>query len=182
MSSRRTTTGPVPRTPTGSAPFRLAMRTLAGGVVIVSAHDRDGSPMGLTATSCTSLSAEPPSLIVCVNRRTDIATSLVKGATFGVNVLSAQQSQVARAFGGQLDVRGAGRFANGTWHRSSVGEVPMLVEARAFLECIVADVHDWQSHHIVIGTVLDVQVAATPDAALAYCDGAYGSFTPLESP
>jgi flavin reductase (DIM6/NTAB) family NADH-FMN oxidoreductase RutF len=167
------------RKPAASAPFKLGMRTLAGAVCIITAHSRDGVPIGLTATSVSSLSVEPPSLLVCVNRKTDIAAVLTSGATFAVNVLTTSQIAVAQAFGGQTAAKGRDRFAAGTWHRSTEGEVPLLVGCRAAFECTVANVQDWETHHIVIGTVAEVHFFASHEAPLTYCDGAYHTLKAL---
>jgi flavin reductase (DIM6/NTAB) family NADH-FMN oxidoreductase RutF len=163
----------------GSAPFKLGMRTLAGAVSIVTAHSTDGTPIGLTATSVSSLSAEPPSLLVCVNRRTEIAAVLTPGATFAVNVLTTHQIEVAQAFGGQTSAKGRDRFAAGTWHRSPDGEVPLLVACRAAFECRVDMVQDWETHHIVIGAVTEVHFFNSHEPPLAYCDGAYQTLKPI---
>lgn len=167
------------RKPAGSAPFKLGMRTLVGAVSIVTTHGSGGAPLGLTATSVSSLSAEPPSLLVCVNRQKEIAAALSPGAAFAVNVLTARQVLIAQAFGGQLSARGNDRFAHGTWHRSRDGEVPLLLDCRAAFECTVADVHDYKTHHIVIGTVTDVHFFAHDEPPLAYCDGEYRTLVPL---
>ncbi len=168
-----------PRKSAGSAPFKLGMRTLAGAVSVVTAHRRDGVPIGLTATSVSSLSAEPPSLLVCVNRKSDIGAVLTSGAIFAVNVLTTSQIDVAQAFGGQTSAKGRDRFATGTWHRSLAGEVPLLVGCRAAFECTVAHVHDWETHHIVIGSVTEVHFFNSQEPPLAYCDGAYQTLKPL---
>lgn len=165
----------------GSAPFKLGMRTLVGAVSILTTHGPGGAPLGLTATSVSSLSADPPSLLVCVNRQKEIAAALVTGAAFAVNVLTARQVTIAQSFGGQLPARGTDRFAHGAWHRSRDGEVPLLLGCRAAFECTVADVHDWETHHIVIGTVVDVHFFAPDEPPLAYCDGQYRTLVPIPS-
>jgi flavin reductase (DIM6/NTAB) family NADH-FMN oxidoreductase RutF len=163
----------------GSAPFKLGMRSLAGAVSVITVHSADGVPIGLTATSVSSLSADPPSLLVCVNRKTEIAGILTPGATFAVNVLTTHQVAIARAFGGQTTAKGRDRFSVGTWHRSPDGEVPLLVGCRAAFECTVAMVQDWETHHIVIGSVTEVHFFNSQEPSLAYCDGAYQTLKPL---
>lgn len=165
----------------GSAPFKLGMRTLVSGVSIITAHGAGGAPLGLTATSVSSLAADPPSLLVCVNRQKEIAAALAPGAPFAVNVLTDKQVLIAQSFGGQLSARGADRFAHGTWHRSADGEVPLLLGCRVAFECRVSHVHDWETHHIVIGSVVDVHFFAPDEPPLAYCDGTYRSVGPLSS-
>lgn len=160
-----------------SAAFKTGMRKLANGVSIVCAHTTAGQPVGMTVSSATSLTADPPTLLVCINRSTELARALTTNAPFSVNVLAASQETVARAFGGQIDVRGPDRFAHGSWRRSAVGEVPILVDCRASFECTVAHVHDWQSHHIVIGAVVDVHFPIRDSAPLIYVDANYSTLT-----
>jgi len=157
----------------GSARFKQGMRALTGGVTIIGAYGPDGAPVAMTATAVSSLSAEPPSLLVCVNRSASIATALARLARFSVNVLAADQIDVAKAFGGQLDVRGTGRFIYGNWRRMDDTEVPILTGSRVSFECEVSHVHDWATHHIVIGTVLDVHFSLAKTQSLVYADGAY---------
>lgn len=163
----------------GSAPFKLGMRSLVGGVTVIGANDPGGAAVGLTATAVSSLSADPPSLLVCINRSTSIAAALAQGAGFSVNILTAMQADVARAFGGQFQISGTDRFGYGTWHRSRDREVPLLLGCRVAFECEVAHVHDWQTHHIVIGTVSDVHFFNLDEPPLAYADGDYRTTAPL---
>ncbi len=154
------------------AAFRQGMRGLPGAVSVVAANGADGAPLGLTATAVTSLSADPPSLLVCVNRSSSIASTLVVGAHFSVNLLSADQQEVAQAFGGQRVAKGVARFAFGGWFRSE-RDVPLLGGANVSFECVVAQVSDWSTHHIVIGEVIDVRFAHPMNAPLLYHDGHY---------
>lgn len=172
-----TPVGPVQaggaRQGSGSARFKLGMRALTGGVTVIGAYGPDGVPMAMTATAVTSLSADPPSLLVCVNRSASMALALVGAARFSVNVLGADQLEVAKAFGGQLGVRGTGRFIHGNWRRVDDNEVPVLSGSRVSFECEVAHVHEWATHHIVIGSVLDLHFNAVAGQSLVYADGAY---------
>ncbi len=162
-----------PRT-AGLAPFKQGMRSLVGAVTVVAAQGHEGMAVGLTATAVCSLSVEPPSLLVCVNRSSSIAPALREGVEFSVNVLADDQLDVAQAFGGQAGVRGPNRFAFGHWVRSE-HDVPLLVGARVSFECQVAQVMDWSSHHIVIGRVGDVHLGPEGSKALVYGDGQYKS-------
>ncbi len=162
-------------TPGASAiAFRRGMRALPGAVSVIAANGADGAPIGLTATAVTSLSADPPSLLVCVNRSSTIAATLLEGAHFSVNLLAAGQKDVAEAFGGQRIARGVARFAFGGWRRSD-HETPVLVGANATFECIIAEIHDFATHHVVIGAVIDVHMADPQGAALIYHHGQYES-------
>lgn len=160
--------------PIGAAAFKQAMRSLVSGVTVIATQDRMGACVGLTATAVTSLSADPPSLLVCVNRASTMAPALVRGTMFSVNVLAADQADVAEAFGGQRGLRGTGKFAYGHWYRSGPG-TPLLAGSVVAFECIVSDSTDFATHRVVMGTVLDVHVERAGAAALAYRDGRYVS-------
>lgn len=156
----------------GAAPFKQGMRALVGAVSVVAVQDLDGFAAGLTATAVCSLSADPPSLLVCVNRTSTIAPGLKEDDSFSVNVLAEDQQDVAQAFGGQKTVKGSARFVYGSWIRSA-HDVPLLVDARASFECVVEKVMDYATHHIVIGRVTDVHVRHPSPKALLYGDGKY---------
>jgi flavin reductase (DIM6/NTAB) family NADH-FMN oxidoreductase RutF len=158
----------------GAAPFKQGMRALVGGVTVIAAQDRSGACVGVTATAVTSLSADPPSLLVCVNRVSSIAGALGMEAAFSVNVLTVAQADVAQAFGGQRGVRGTGKFAYGAWHRSEHG-VLLLNGARVSFECVVAKSMDWATHHVVVGRVTDVHFGHAGAKPLVYGDGRYGT-------
>lgn len=161
------------RKTSGSPRFKQGMRALTSGVTVIGAYGPDGAPLAMTATAVTSLTADPPSLLVCVNRRASIAPALVLHARFSVNVLAGDQIDIAKAFGGQLDVRGTGRFIYGNWRRVDDTEVPLLTGARVSFECEVSHVHEWATHHIVIGSVLDVHFSHSASQSLVYTDGKY---------
>jgi flavin reductase (DIM6/NTAB) family NADH-FMN oxidoreductase RutF len=157
----------------GSPRFKQGMRALTSGVTVIGAYGPDGAALAMTATAVTSLTAEPPSLLVCVNRSASMAGALVRHAHFSVNVLAADQVEVAKAFAGQLDLRGSGRFIHGNWRRVDDTEVPLLTGSRVSFECEVSHVHEWATHHIVIGSVLDVHFSHKSTQSLVYVDGQY---------
>lgn len=155
----------------GAVPFKQGMRSLVGAVTVIAIQGHEGTVAGLTATAVCSLSAEPPSLLVCVNRSASLAPALRHGAEFSVNVLTEAQKDVAQAFGGQ-SIRGPARFAFGDWRRSEL-DVPLLSGARVSFECSVGEVMDYGSHHVVIGRVIDVHFGDTEARPLLYGDGRY---------
>ncbi|MCP8937953.1 flavin reductase family protein [Alsobacter sp. SYSU M60028] len=156
----------------GAAAFKLGMRSLVGAVTVVAVQGHQGTVAGLTATAVCSLSADPPSLLVCVNRSAALAPALAVDAEFSVNVLTEDQEDVAQAFGGQKPVKGAGRFVYGQWSRSE-HDVPVLHGARVSFECVVGQVMDYGSHHIVVGRVIDVHPGRRDAKPLLYGDGRY---------
>ena len=150
--------------------FRGAMRHLAGGVSVITAgRGRDIS--GMTVTSVSSLSVDPPALIVSINREASCWPLAKRYGLFGVNILTSDQIDIAERFTGKGDLKGAARFAGADWTTRASG-VPLLVGALAAIDCEVEDVVERHSHAIVIGRVLDVAVSART-AALAYWQGRY---------
>lgn len=150
------------------AGLREAMRRLASGVAVVTANGPTG-PTGMAATSLTSLSLDPPSLLVCVNREASLHAYLTEGSRFCVNLLSADQRQVAAAFGGA--VARPLRFTIGMWSVDGHG-VPCLDDAQASLSCAVDRLIPYGTHTVAIGRVDEVRTSG-PIAPLIYQDGRY---------
>jgi flavin reductase (DIM6/NTAB) family NADH-FMN oxidoreductase RutF len=150
--------------------FRGAMRHLTGGVsVITTGRGKDIS--GMTVTSVGSLSVEPPSLIVSINRTASSWPLLKRYGAFGVNILTSDQVEIAERFSGKGGSKGAERFSGAEWTTRASG-VPLLVGALAAIDCEVEEVIERHSHAIVIGRVLDLQISSRT-AALAYWQGQY---------
>jgi flavin reductase (DIM6/NTAB) family NADH-FMN oxidoreductase RutF len=150
--------------------FRNAMRQLTGGVSVITAgKGRDIS--GMTVTSVSSLSVDPPSLIVSLNRESSSWPLVKRYGFFGVNILTSDQIDIAERFTGKGGLKGADRFTGARWTTRASG-VPLLAAALAAIDCEVEDVVERHSHVIVIGRVLDVAVSART-AALAYWQGRY---------
>ena len=150
--------------------FRNAMRQLTGGVSVITAgRGRDIS--GMTVTSVSSLSVDPPALIVSINREASSWPLVRRYGFFGVNILTSDQIDIADRFTGKGGLKGADRFAGAHWMTRASG-VPLLVGALAAIDCEVEDIVERHSHAIVIGRVLDVAVSERT-AALAYWQGRY---------
>jgi flavin reductase (DIM6/NTAB) family NADH-FMN oxidoreductase RutF len=150
------------------AVFRAAMRRLAASVAIVVARGDDG-PVGMAATSITSLTIDPPAVLVCVNRLTSLHALLVPTAPLSVNLLSRHQAEVSCAFGG--GARGADRFKVGDW-KETEGGLPELAGAQANLRCVIDAMLAYGTHSIVIARVIAARVEGEV-APLVYQDGAY---------
>ena len=125
----------------------------------------------LTVTSVSSLSVDPPALIVSINREASSWPLVRRYGFFGVNILTSDQIDIAERFTGKDGLKGAERFAGAHW-TTRVSGVPLLTDALAVIDCEVEDMVERQSHAIVIGHVLDVAVS-TRTAALAYWQGRY---------
>ena len=149
--------------------FRAAMRQLAGGVSVVTAG-RDEDISGTTVTSVVSLSAEPPRLLVNLNRQTSSLALIRRYGFFGVNILASHQQSVAARFSDH-SIKGADRFAGAEWSARASG-VPLLSDALASIDCEVEEIIERHSHAILIGRLVDVRVMPGT-AGLIYWDGSY---------
>ncbi|UPK37124.1 flavin reductase family protein [Bradyrhizobium sp. 186] len=153
-----------------SADFRGAMRHLTGGVSVITAG-RGKDITGMTVTSVTSLSVDPPTLLVSINRDASSFPLIRRHGAFGVNILNADQLDVAERFAGKGGLKGADRFAGAQWV-TGVSGVPLLVGALSAVDCEVEEIVERHSHGIVIGRVRDIR-NSTRTAALAYWHGQY---------
>jgi flavin reductase (DIM6/NTAB) family NADH-FMN oxidoreductase RutF len=150
--------------------FRGAMRQLTGGVSVITAG-RGKDISGMTVTSVSSLSVDPPALIVSINRGASSWPLLQRYGFFGVNILTSDQIDIAERFTGKGGLKGAERFTGAEWTTRASG-VPLLVGALAAIDCEVEEIVERHSHAILIGRVLDLQ-RSTRTAALAYWQGQY---------
>ena len=150
--------------------FRGAMRNLVGAVSVITVG-RGESVSGMTVTSVSSLSLDPPSLIVSVNRASSSWPLLREHGVFGVNILNADQIDIAERFSGKDGSKGAERFAGASWITRPSG-VRLLAGALASIECEAEDVIERHSHAIVIGHVRWLQISKR-NSALSYWRGSY---------
>ena len=119
--------------PVDAGQFKIGMRTLAGAVnIITSMHS--GHRYGMTATAVCSASAEPPTVLVCINKLATTHNAVTKSKVFCVNVLRAEDWQLSTAFSGAQS--GDSRFKNGNWTRLATG-APVLIDALVSFDCRV---------------------------------------------
>lgn len=121
------------------------MASLASGVTVVTARRGDGHPCGLAATSVSSYSADPPSLLVSVSHASRCHRALSGSSRFGVHILRADEVPVAQVFAG----KGDDKFGGLAWHWD--GDVPELEGTIAYLRCRRAANFDRYDHTILIG-------------------------------
>jgi flavin reductase (DIM6/NTAB) family NADH-FMN oxidoreductase RutF len=155
--------------PSGPA-FRQAMRRLPAGVCVVSIGE-GGERTGLTATSVSSFSVDPPTLLVSVNCASSSYEALTRFRAFGVSVLAADHHAVANSFSGREGVRGPERYAVGRWLILASG-VSVLSDAVAAFDCEVEERIERHTHAIVIGRVRGLLIPGGP-SALVYWRGQY---------
>jgi flavin reductase (DIM6/NTAB) family NADH-FMN oxidoreductase RutF len=154
--------------------FLEGMRRLAAAVTVVTvAHGETRG--GLTASAVTSLTADPPMLLACVNRTATSHALIVDAGRFAVNVLPAADAEVAKCFAGMTDLEGPGRFVVGDWRDGDLGQ-PVLESAVVSFECVIESLVSRSTHDIVIGEVRAVHLGPSADPLL-YMDRAFGTFS-----
>lgn len=147
--------------------FKDAMRELAGAVTIITAGSGVDAA-GLTATAVCSLSMEPPRLLVCINRSGATFAALLASGEFCVNVLGADQQDLAAEFAGRTGKAGADKFAAADWERSDLAP-PRHLGALAAVHCQVHAMTIIGTHAVVIGDVVQTHIGHG-GAALIYRD------------
>jgi flavin reductase (DIM6/NTAB) family NADH-FMN oxidoreductase RutF len=153
----------------GSDPrtLRDAMGCFATGITIVTAVDAAGTPVGLTANSFTSVSLDPPLLLVCIANTAGTAPALREAAHFGVNVLQIGQQPTSNRFA----AKGEDRFAGQPWAPGHTG-VPLLGSSLVSFECQHESLHEAGDHFILVGRVVRAQFEPHRDPLL-YFRGKY---------
>jgi flavin reductase (DIM6/NTAB) family NADH-FMN oxidoreductase RutF len=153
------------------ADLRHAMGRLPTGVTVVTSVSGTGEPVGTTANAVTSVSLDPPLLLVCFGDASLTLAAIRTHGAFAVNVLGERHSALSAAF--------ARRGAPDAWraidHDPGHAGVPRLREALASLECTVEQLLPGGDHVIVLGRVLAVGVGADDQAPLLFYRGGYAS-------
>jgi flavin reductase (DIM6/NTAB) family NADH-FMN oxidoreductase RutF len=150
------------------AHFRAAMRKFPATVTIVTGA-RDGADHGMTVTAVTSVSMEPPSLVVCLNNKTLLHDMLLGEPAFAVNVLSHEQQSLSDAFGGKVDP--LERFKLASWRRHESG-MQLLDGAHAVVVCKRVAAVPYGTHTLFIGQVIQAELDRTT-TPLIYEDARY---------
>lgn len=153
-----------------SAEFRRILGHLPSGVTVVTASD--GAPCGLTASAVTSVSLEPPLVLVCVDRSADTHACIEQAGAFAVNVLDERAEGLARRFAEYE----RGRKFSGVAYRTETTGAPVLERALAWVDCRVKARYGGGDHSIFLGEV--VAGDADEGAPLLYFRGGYGRLSP----
>jgi flavin reductase (DIM6/NTAB) family NADH-FMN oxidoreductase RutF len=147
--------------------FKEALKLWASGVTVVTSQTEKHGLKGMTATSFSSVSLDPPQVLVCINQTADTGDAVLEGKSFAVNILTAEQQGVSNQFAGGASQEE--RFANVNWHQGETGS-PMLDDALVSIECTVVQQVLAGSHWIVIGEVQTVE-CHSGDPLLYYNSG-----------
>jgi flavin reductase (DIM6/NTAB) family NADH-FMN oxidoreductase RutF len=153
--------------------FRDLLRCFASGVTVVTAG-RGERVHGMTVSAFASVSAEPPLVLIVIDRRAAIHEFLAEGGpagppAFAVNILAADQEELSRRFAAPPDVE---RFAAGSWSAAATG-APILTDALAWLDCTVVDRRRAGDHVIYVGRVESGEVVRPEAGPLVYWDRGY---------
>jgi flavin reductase (DIM6/NTAB) family NADH-FMN oxidoreductase RutF len=153
--------------------FRNGMRLLASGCSIIAAGDEE-SRAGLTATAVCSICADPPRLLVCVNRKTRAHAVIERSGRLSVNLLAEQHDELAKRFAGMADgVYADDRFLEGAWADGDTG-TPVLRDALASFECRVVQTMNSGSHSMFLCDVAQVRTSDEKARPLLYFDCRFG--------
>lgn len=146
--------------------FRQALGAFLTGVTVVATRNEAGDMRGFTANSFSSVSLDPPLILVCIARTASSYPVFAAAANFAVSILAADQKEVSALFAS----KSADKFAASRWHLGPAGS-PVIDGASAWFDCTRHEVVEAGDHVILIGEVAGF--GAAPAAPLGYCRGAY---------
>ena len=147
------------------ADFFEALSRTAATVCVVTTDGSSGRA-GLTVSSMCSVSAEPPSLLVCVNEESGVCGILQDNAVMCVNVLRAEQAYISDAFSGRLTDPNADPFASTQWETAVTG-APVMSKALVNLDCRIKNELHHGTHYIFVGEIVSLRLNQ-PGAPLVY--------------
>lgn len=156
--------------------FRAAMARFPGAVTIVTARTAAGERRGITATAVCSVTADPPSVLVCLNEATGCCAAVQATGRFAVNLLAESDGALAMQFAGQGGLTGEDKFQNGDWQDDPL-RLPILTSAMLAFSCEVTSSVLAGTHRIFIGQINGL--AHGNGAALIYEQSRFHRLTPL---
>ena len=161
-----------------AAEYKLGMRSLAGAVTIITCRD-ESRVFGMTATAVCSASAEPPTVLACINRSTTTHEAIAKSGIFCVNVLRHEDRELSSLFSGVhgSNMRGEERFRAEQWTKLSTA-APVLANALAAFDCRVVNRMVHGTHTIFLGEVQQLLIGRK-GKPLLYADGQYAKLASL---
>ncbi len=150
--------------------FRDAMARFASGVTVVTALDSCGKDVGFTASALSSLSLDPPLLLVCLQKDADCYAAFMEAEQFGVSILAQGQSAIAMRFA----TKAIDKWDGTPSVPGSATGIPLIDGASASLECGVHSRADGGDHTILIGEVLSADTSGSEP--LLHFNRAFGRF------
>lgn len=136
--------------PAECATFREFCARFASGVTVATVSDSDGNPFGLTASSLTAVSLNPPLILVCIGHNSGVLPQFRKSTHFAVNILREGQEPLSNRFA-TINVD---RFAGVGW-KPGKGGSPLLLDCLAQVECLTHKIVDAGDHAVFFGEVID---------------------------
>jgi len=161
-----------------AADFKLGMRNLAGAVSIITCR-HDGHLYGMTATAVCSATAEPPTVLVCINRSTTTHEAVARAGIFCVNMLRHEDRELSSLFSGAhgSNMRGEARFREAQWETLFTG-APVLKNALVAFDCRVVNRLAHGTHTVYLGEVERLLIGRK-GKPLLYADGQYARLASL---
>lgn len=156
--------------------FVAAMARAATGVWILATEGPTGRT-ALTVSAVSSVSADPPMVLACVNRRTLARDAVLEAGVFSLNLLTDEQAALADVFAGRPAEGTPFDFARAEWGTAVTG-APILAQAAAHFDCALSSTVEAGSHSILIGTV--VSAARAEGSPLVHTDRRYARAVPLD--
>jgi flavin reductase len=154
--------------------FKIGMRALAGAVNIITSIN-SGHRYGMTATAVCSATADPPTVLVCINKLATTHGAVAKSKVFCVNVLRSEDWELSTTFSGAQ--AGEGRFKSRNWTRLATGS-PVLIDALVSFDCRVVKTLAHGTHTIFLGEV-DQVLVGKKGKPLLYSEGQYAKLASL---
>lgn len=151
---------------TESQDLRRILGHFATGVTVITTKDREGTPFGLTANAFTSLSLDPPLVLICVDKTVQCYSCFEESKIFAVNFLSEDQEELSRRFA----TKGIEKFAGLRW-REGRGGAALLDGTLGYIECTITQSYDGGDHTIIVGEI--VGASAVGDRPLLFFKGKY---------
>jgi flavin reductase (DIM6/NTAB) family NADH-FMN oxidoreductase RutF len=147
--------------------FKKALQFWASGIAVVTTFSEKLGAQGMTVTAFSSVSVEPPQILVCINENADTGEGIDASQCFAVNVLSSAQQSLSNQFAGGLSQ--AERFATNPWETAVTG-APILSDTLVSLDCKVVEKVKAGTHWIIIGSV-QACISGEGDPVLYYRSG-----------
>lgn len=152
--------------PVNKTQFRTALSRFASGVTVVTTRDADARPLGITVSAFSSLSLEPPLVLVCIDSGAYVHTAFTESGVFVVNILGAEQEDLSRLFAS----REPDKF-QGLGFTEGINGVPVLSAALANIECRLKHAYEGGDHTIFVGEVENITVREDGHPLLYYRGG-----------
>ena len=163
--------------------FKRAMGSFPSGVTVVTTQRPDGTDVGMTVSAFSSLSVEPPLILVCIQNRLDMCRFIESEKTFGVSILAANQSELSNRFaGGVVDEDGQwqswpderDKFADLAIVRLGKNGSALLDGASTGLQCVLEHAYQGGDHTIYVGRITALKILTTNNPEpLVYVHGQY---------